>query len=558
MFQPILKRPCQFNHHVLRRLRSKEGKKKSTKRFIVYLVVVLCTSVETPSNFAKVPPIEQTKDKPTLTRRDRDAPEANPDLKPSGTIVFSSSQTGSQDIYSLDLATGHQKNLTNNRSEDGYPRCSPDGKKIAFATNRDGSWEIYVMNRDGSDQRNLTRNRDGDGYMDWSPDAQSLVFSSARYGERNNDIYSIRLDGSGLRRITNDPSEDVHPVWSPDGEHIAFASERDGARQLYLWNSKDGSVDRLTNSGSYDDYPAWSPDGKRIAFASGRDSGSSSKLDIYVATLERATRWVNLEGKRTKIGIVGHFSAAGVSRLIAHPSDDRHPTWSPDGKMLAFVSDRDGDRDIFVVNGDGTGLRKIVAAKGNDEHPHWNAYSQPSQEPTGEDSYKRRPTLKRRKEGEDDSIPTELKRFPSLSRYFIIDYPRHWNAQTPSNSSVEFSPDGANQVDLTLYASIGYLDNINEPLETTMDWTLRIITKYRPYLTEPSGVRHGTQLEGNSALATYLKGGNRAGRNVTYWILVQSRGHGVFILHFVAPHDEWNKYGTIFEAMVRSFRASSN
>lgn len=404
------------------------------KRFVLYVaMVILCASVEPSSNLAKVPPIEQTKDKPTLPRRDRDggAQDAIPDLKQSGTILFSSSQSGSQDIYSLDLATGRQTNLTNNRFDDGYPRFSPDGKKIAFATNRDGSWEIYVMNRDGSDQRNITRNKDGNGYMDWSPDGQSLVFASTRYGDRNNDIYSIRADGSGLRRITNDPSEDVHPVWSPDGEHIAFASERDGGRQLYLWNSNDGSIDRLTDSGSYDDYPAWSPDGTRIAFASGRGSGSSSKLDIYIATLERATRWMNIEGKRTKVSMVGHLSAASVSRVVAHPSDDRHPTWSPDGKMLAFVSDRDGDRDIFVMKADGTGLQKVVAAKGNDEHPHWNAYSQVSQEPAGEDSFKRRPTLKRRKEEDPDSTPKPATNPPKrvVSTNDIGTFPPHLTPQ---------------------------------------------------------------------------------------------------------------------------------
>lgn len=268
------------------------------KRFILYVVmVILCASVEALASLAKVPTIEQTKDKPTLPRRDRDggAPDALPDLKQSGTIVFSSRQSGSQDIYSLDLATGRQTKLTNSPFDDGYPRVSPDGKKIAFATNRDGSWQIYIMNPDGSDQRNLTKNKDGNGYMDWSPDSQSLVFASTRYGERNNDIYTIRADGSGLRRITNDPSEDVHPVWSPDGKHIAFASERKGNRQIYIWHSDEDIVEQMIISSSYDDYPAWSSDGTRIGFASSRDSGSSSKLDIYIATLEHGTSWFVIE-----------------------------------------------------------------------------------------------------------------------------------------------------------------------------------------------------------------------------------------------------------------------
>jgi Tol biopolymer transport system component len=326
-------------------------------------------------------PDEPPKDKPTLRRRDSDgnAPNASPDLKQYGTILFSSRQSGSQNIYAVDLASGRQTNLTRNRFDNGYPRISPDGKTIAFATNRDGSWQIYVMNPDGSGQRNLTNNTEANGYMDWSPDSQSLVFAGTRYGEKNNDIYIIRADGSGLRRITNDPSEDVHPVWSPDGKHIAFASERKGNRQIYIWNSEDNSVDQMIISSSYDDYPAWSPDGTKIAFASDRDSASSSKLDVYVAALERGSRWFLIDGKPTRMSVIGRkdkgISAVNVSRVVSHASDDRHPTWSPDGKMIAFVSDRDGDRDIFVVNADGTGLRKIVSAKGDDEHPHWTPSS---------------------------------------------------------------------------------------------------------------------------------------------------------------------------------------
>lgn len=77
---------------------------------------------------------EQAKDKPTLPRRDRDggSPRAPVDLKQSGTIVFSSIQSGNQDIYSLDLATGRQTNLTNNRFDDGYPRISPDALILGY------------------------------------------------------------------------------------------------------------------------------------------------------------------------------------------------------------------------------------------------------------------------------------------------------------------------------------------------------------------------------------------------------------------------------------------
>lgn len=277
-------------------------------------------------------------------------------ISQSNYLVFSSQRDNNQEVYLLDLTTGLATNLSQSGGDDGYPRCSPDGQRIAFATNRDGYWEIYLMNRDGSGQQNLTKNRDGNGYMDWSPDGRSLAFASTRNGERNNEIYTIRVDGSGLRRLTYNPAEDVHPTWSPDGRKIAFASERDGNRQIYVMNTDGTNLTRLMTNRWYDDYPMWSPDGKQIAFASDRDSGSSDRLDIYV---------VNADG-------------SNVRRITSHPADDRHPAWSPDGSLIAFASNRDGDRDIFVVRPDGTGVKKVFSSHGNDEHPYWcGSLSQP-------------------------------------------------------------------------------------------------------------------------------------------------------------------------------------
>jgi Tol biopolymer transport system component len=276
-------------------------------------------------------------------------PSGGRQISQSNYLVFSSQRDGNQEVYLLDITTGRATNLSQSEGDDGYPRCSPDGQRIAFATNRDGYWEIYLMNRDGSGQQNLTKNRGGNGYMDWSPDGQSLVFASTRNGGRNNEIYTIRANGYGLRRMTTQSAEHVYPAWSPDGRKIAFASERDGNRQIYVMNADGTNLIRLMSNRWYDDYPAWSPDSSQIAFASDRDSRSSERLDIYVA---------NADG-------------SDVRRIVSHPADDRHPAWSPDGSLIAFASNRDGNRDVFVVRADGTGLKKVFSSLGNDEHPHW-------------------------------------------------------------------------------------------------------------------------------------------------------------------------------------------
>lgn len=267
----------------------------------------------------------------------------------SNCLLFSSQSDGNQEVYQLNLTTGIAANLSQSEEDDGYPRCSLDGRKIAFATNRDGFWDIYLMNADGSGQQNLTKNRGGNGYMDWSPDGQTLVFASTRNGQKNNEIYTIRADGTGLKKLTNHSAEDVHPAWSHDGRKIVFASERGGNRQIYVMNADGTNLVRLMSNRWYDDYPAWSPDGSQIAFSSDRDSKSSERLDIYVTSV----------------------SGSNIKRVTSHPSDDRHPAWSPNGMLLAFASNRDGDRDIFTVRINGTEVKKVFSSNGNDEHPHW-------------------------------------------------------------------------------------------------------------------------------------------------------------------------------------------
>lgn len=269
--------------------------------------------------------------------------------KLSETIVFSSERDGNQEIYSLNLATNALKNLSHHSSQDGYPRCSPDGKTIAFVSNRSGTWKIHLMNSDGTEQRVFSQAAD-EGYMDWSPDGNSLVYASALGKNGVNDLYVANInDPTKKLQLTNHNAEDVHPTWSPDGKNIAFASERDGNRQIYVMNANGGDLKRITNNQGYEDYPAWSPDSSKIVFASDRDSGSSQNLDIYVM----------------------EANGAAVKQLINHTADDRHPAWSPDGKTIAFVSNRNGDRDLFTVNLDGSELRRLFSAPGNDEHPHW-------------------------------------------------------------------------------------------------------------------------------------------------------------------------------------------
>ena len=206
------------------------------------------------------------------------------------------------------------------------------------------------MNADGSGQRRLTLN--GASYVApvWSPDGRRIAFVSRRDGEF--EIYVMNADGSRQQRLTHHAVPSYSDlVWSPDGRMIAFESKL----QVYVVKA-DGSGERqLTRNGVRDFAPDWSPDGRKIAFERGRRPHSPCSwcpglwgYDVYV---------MNADG-------------SGQQRLAQGASQ---PRWSPDGRKIAFVSQRDGSPDIYVMNADGSRLRNLTHGAGRREsQPVWS------------------------------------------------------------------------------------------------------------------------------------------------------------------------------------------
>ena len=168
------------------------------------------------------------------------------------------------------------------------------------------------------------------------------------------EIYVMDAGGSNVRRLTNNLTDDVNPTWSPDGSKLLFESERDGNREIYVMDADGGNQIRLTRDNAVDSTASWSPDGRLIAFASNRDTG------VPYNPYNMDIYLMNADG-------------SNVKRIVDDPEYDVGPQWSPDGRRILFMTGRNGNFDVYVMNADGTEQKNLTADHaGSDGSPVWS------------------------------------------------------------------------------------------------------------------------------------------------------------------------------------------
>ncbi|WP_299764498.1 DUF5050 domain-containing protein [uncultured Dokdonia sp.] len=256
------------------------------------------------------------------------------------TIAYNSKKTGNIEIYSSDK-TG-TSSIKSTHEKGGYAAWSPDGERIAFYAKYDDkkTWSIHTMNSDGTNRKRLTHAKNKwDNAPDWSPDGKKIVFAREykdSEGVWHPEIWIMNADGSNQTQIKS--LKGSNPYFTPDGKKIVFSWEFEDKSSAISIADLDGrNIARLTHNNGKEWHPEVSSDGKKIAFMSDR----GGNFEIYV---------MDIDGTHQK-------------QLTHSAIDDWYPSWSPDGTQIIFsnATGKDKkDRTIYVMNADGTGIRKLI------------------------------------------------------------------------------------------------------------------------------------------------------------------------------------------------------
>jgi tricorn protease len=315
-------------------------------------------------------------------------------------IAFTGQYDGDEQVYVIPVTGGIPKQLTYYPARGPLPPrwgydnqvygWTPDGKSVVFRSLRDhfdlGDCQLYTVSVDGGLPQPLPMPKSGAG--DFSPDGTKVIYSPLfrdfrtwkRYsGGWAQQLYIFDLKTHAAEKITDDPRSHRDPMWI--GDRIYFASDRDDTLNLYVYDTKTKKTDEVTHSKKWDvRWPSTDHKNQIIYEMDGElnildtATGQSKHITIQVPTDAVAMRpsqvsaagqiegfALSPKGERAVFVARGDVFTVpiekGPTRNLTDSSNahDKWARWSPDGAKIAFISDIDGEEELYLISQDGSG-----------------------------------------------------------------------------------------------------------------------------------------------------------------------------------------------------------
>jgi TolB protein len=278
------------------------------------------------------------------------------------TFVGRTNPKAAKQIYISDFDGSHAIAVTKDDCPHLSPSWSPDGKSIVFTSFKSGNPDLYTYNSVTGKTTSIAAYKGLNSGGAFSPDGKLIAMTGSESGDA--DIYITTPTGSARQAFIRGSALDVDPTFSPNGKWLAFVSGRFGNPHIFRgdleWNKEKSSVKvgadkRLTYAGWYNATPAWAPDSEKIAF--GGYDREIDRWDLFM---------MNPDGSK-------------LERLTLQTGDSESPSWSPNGQLIVFQSNRIGTRNVkgpaqalYIMNRDGSGQKKLETGLYEAQTPDWS------------------------------------------------------------------------------------------------------------------------------------------------------------------------------------------
>jgi TolB protein len=250
-------------------------------------------------------------------------------------------------------------------SDGEYPHLSPswsaDARYLVYTSYESKSPDLYIYDTQTRTKRRVTSSAGLDSGGNFAPNAKVLAYTSSRGDDT--DIFTITPSGTDRKLLLEGSGLDVDPKFSPDGKYLAWVSGRFGNPHIFVatvaWNGDSPKLTgdkRLTYSGWYNATPAWTPESDKIAF--GGYDRDIDRWDVFI---------MNPDGSQ-------------LERLTLKSGDSESPSFSPNGQLIVFQSNRIGDTNtkglssLWIMNRDGSNQHRLeVSGLYDSQTPTWSS-----------------------------------------------------------------------------------------------------------------------------------------------------------------------------------------